>query len=118
MKKIIAIIITILLIFAVKYASLAPKTQNIATPATEQTTTPKPFSPYDLTLYGVDSDAISELGYDADEQVLVARWRNTGIRYAYYDVPEEVYNALMAADSLGSYFYYNVRMSYVYERLD
>lgn len=117
MKKIIAIIITILLIFAVKYASLAPKTQNIATTAIARTT-PKPFSPYDLTLYSVDSDAISELGYDADERVLVARWRNTGIRYAYYDVPEEVYNALMAADSLGSYFYYNVRMSYVYERLD
>ena len=112
--------ISLLILCALLLSACGTQTAPQATPQPTAIarTTPKPFSPYDLRLYSVDSDAISELGYDADEQVLVARWRNTGIRYAYYDVPEEVYNALMAADSLGSYFYYNVRMSYVYERLD
>jgi len=71
-----------------------------------------------ILLRNVDSSALSRVGYDKREHVLVAEFKDSGAIYAYYDVPESVYNALLDADSIGNYFYYNVRTSYTYERLN
>lgn len=71
-----------------------------------------------VILRDVESSALSRVGYDKREHVLVAEFKDSGAIYAYYDVPESVYNALLDADSIGSYFYYNVRTSYAYERLN
>ena len=71
-----------------------------------------------VILRNVDSSALSRVGYDKREHVLVAEFKDSGAIYAYYEVPESVYNELLDAESIGNYFYYNVRTSYTYERLN
>lgn len=57
--------------------------------------------------------------------ILDAQWEdgvltiifNTGAIYAYYDVPKEVYDELLAAPSAGRYLNENVKGVYEYERV-
>ncbi len=51
----------------------------------------------------VSSSSLRELGYDPDEQVLEVLFHN-GSLYRYEQVPAEVVQALLEADSLGRYF--------------
>ncbi|MFD1885334.1 KTSC domain-containing protein [Paenibacillus wenxiniae] len=56
----------------------------------------------------VSSSNLSEVGYDATTSTLYVRFHNSGA-YAYSNVPESIYNGLMAAASHGSYFDTNVK---------
>jgi hypothetical protein len=51
----------------------------------------------------VVSSVIDEVGYNASCRTLEIRF-NSGAIYLYYFVPQDVHDALMAADSKGSYF--------------
>lgn len=51
----------------------------------------------------VNSSSLRELGYNPDEQVLEVLFHN-GSLYRYEQVPAEVVQALLEADSLGRYF--------------
>ncbi|MCQ4320961.1 KTSC domain-containing protein [Stutzerimonas stutzeri] len=51
----------------------------------------------------VESRSLRELGYDPDEQVLEVLFHN-GSLYRYEQVPAEVVQALLEADSLGRHF--------------
>ena len=55
-----------------------------------------------MELINVDSSMISALGYDEQEQVLEVVFKPGGV-YRYRDVPKEVYQELLDADSKGSY---------------
>lgn len=59
---------------------------------------------------------LRSVGYDATNRVLEAEFTNGGI-YRYYDVPAEVHEDLMAADSHGQYFNAHIRDRYRYDRL-
>lgn len=48
----------------------------------------------------VSSSNIASIGYDSIAQVLEVEFLN-GAVYQYYDVPEELYEGLMAANSHG-----------------
>jgi hypothetical protein len=61
----------------------------------------------------VDSSNLVSVGYD--EGTLEVEF-NSGI-YCYYDVPEYIYEELMASDSIGSYLHQNVKSSYSYEQV-
>ncbi|HBY87306.1 MAG TPA: KTSC domain-containing protein [Colwellia sp.] len=61
----------------------------------------------------VDSSNLVSVGYD--EGTLEVEF-NSGI-YCYYDVPEYIYEELMASDSKGSYLHQNVKSSYSYEQV-
>ena len=50
----------------------------------------------------VSSSNIASIGYDADNIVLEVEFLNGSI-YQYYDVPQIIYDGLMAADSHGKY---------------
>lgn len=50
----------------------------------------------------VSSSNIASIGYDADNMVLGVEFLNGSI-YQYYDVPQIIYDGLMAADSHGKY---------------
>lgn len=50
----------------------------------------------------VSSSNIASIGYDADNTVLEVEFLNGSI-YQYYDVPQIIYDGLMAADSHGKY---------------
>jgi hypothetical protein len=61
----------------------------------------------------VDSSNVVSVGYD--EGTLEVEF-NSGI-YCYYDVPEYIFEELMASDSKGSYLHRNVKNSYSYEQV-
>ena len=52
----------------------------------------------------VQSSAIEQVSYDPDAQTLVATFRVSGRTYVYDAVPEEGFDSLLFADSLGGYF--------------
>lgn len=69
-----------------------------------------------VEMHRVDSSAISRIGYDANNKVLGVEFEESGDVYYYYDVPENVYNDLKKADSIGGYYndyikgeYYSVK---------
>lgn len=65
----------------------------------------------------VMSSDINSVGYDADGQLLEIEFHKGGI-YQYFNVPQNVYDGLMAADSKGKYFNLNVKKAgYSYSKL-
>ena len=75
------------------------------------------FDYQSVTMKKVESTMIAEVGYD-NAEILLVRFRSNGALYAYYDFPKEEYNALMSADSKGSFFNQNIRDKYSYEKLE
>ena len=64
----------------------------------------------------VDSSNLASVGYDEENQILEIEFNHGGV-YQYSDVPKDEYDSLMNADSLGSYFYHNIRDVYDYVKL-
>ena len=65
----------------------------------------------------VESSNLESVYWDSETEVLYIKFLN-GSLYKYEDVPEDVYNELMEADSHGQYFYWEIREGgYSYERL-
>jgi hypothetical protein len=52
----------------------------------------------------VQSSAIEQVSYDEAAHTLCATFRDTGRTYLYQDVPQELYDGLIFAESLGGYF--------------
>ena len=50
----------------------------------------------------VSSSNIASIGYDSDNMILEVEFLRGGV-YQYYDVPQNIYDGLMAADSKGTY---------------
>lgn len=50
----------------------------------------------------VSSSNIASIGYDHDNMVLEVEFLNGSV-YQYYDLPQSVYEGLMAADSHGKF---------------
>jgi len=64
----------------------------------------------------VESSNLASIGYDKENEILEIEFNHGGV-YQYFGVPEEEYEALISADSHGSYFYHNIRDIYRYEKL-
>jgi hypothetical protein len=62
----------------------------------------------------VESTVIDAIGYS---RVLEIRFES-GRVYQYYNVPEEVYNAMLTAPSKGKYFNENIRGKYSYQEIE
>ena len=65
----------------------------------------------------VQSTALEQLHYDEGARTLRATFRESGRTYLYRDVPQEIYDGLIFADSLGAYFNAHIRDSYDFEEL-
>ena len=65
----------------------------------------------------VSSSSLKSVAYLAADNILEVEFMNGGNIYRYYNVPEQVYNQLMSAESLGSYFYKNIRTGYDYKKV-
>lgn len=65
----------------------------------------------------IESAAITRIHYDAEQRVLSVWFRETGLRYDYFDVPQEEYDAFLDASSRGVYFSANIRDRYKTERI-
>jgi ATP-dependent DNA helicase RecG len=62
----------------------------------------------------VTSSNIASVGYDAENMILEIEF-NHGAIYQYFDVPKDIYEGLMSASSIGSYYYHNIR-NYQYSK--
>ncbi len=51
----------------------------------------------------VSSTSIASIGYEPGRRTLEIEFRDSGDVYRYFRVPEEEYDAFMAADSKGTY---------------
>jgi hypothetical protein len=65
----------------------------------------------------VQSSAIEKLAYDRASHILQATFRESGRTYLYRDVPEELYDGLLFAASLGAYFNTYIRDCFDFEEL-
>ena len=68
--------------------------------------------------YPVDSAAMTSVGYDADQRVLEIQFKNGGAIRQFYEVPEEIFDDLMAADSQGDYFNTAIHGKFEERRVD
>ncbi|MDD2099980.1 MULTISPECIES: KTSC domain-containing protein [Pseudomonas] len=63
----------------------------------------------------VSSSNIATVGHDESSQTLEVEFLN-GAVYEYYDVPEHVYQELISASSVGSYFAQRIKNVYGFSR--
>lgn len=61
-----------------------------------------------MELKPVKSSNIRKIGYDPAEKKLVVLFRN-GNKYAYFPIEPKVHQELISAESIGKYFYENIR---------
>lgn len=64
----------------------------------------------------VESSNIESVGYDVESRELEVEFK-TGAVYSYSDVPPEVAEGLLNAESVGRYFAAHVKGVYAYERV-
>ena len=68
-----------------------------------------------MELVTVESTMIGAVAYDETHRDLIVIY-NSGQTYAYSDVPREVYDGLLAADSKGTYMNSTILRQYPYRR--
>ena len=64
----------------------------------------------------VDSSNIEAIGYDEITQELHVRFLS-GAMYVYYNIPREIYDAIMNAPSKGSFLNREVKGAFEYSKL-
>jgi len=64
-----------------------------------------------VDLHQVNSSVLAAAGYDPDRRVLEARFCSGRI-YHYFEVPENVFQKLLRAKSVGQYFNRSVKPHY------
>lgn len=74
------------------------------------------FSDENTQLTVKPSSTIQAAAYWSDRQYLVVSFKSGG-SYSYTDVPVEVVQRWERASSAGSYFYYNIRTSFAYQKM-
>lgn len=65
----------------------------------------------------VQSSALEQLSYDGATQILRATFRGSGRTYLYRGVPQEIYDSLIFADSIGAFFNTYIRDRYPVEEI-
>jgi hypothetical protein len=55
-----------------------------------------------MNILPIESSVLAGAGYDPETRILVVLF-TTGKAYEYYDVPVEIYESLLAAESKGKY---------------
>ena len=68
-------------------------------------------------LIHVDSSSIAAVGYNPLARILLVQFHNGG-RYRYDEVPPEVFEHLLSAESIGQFFLRVIRGNYTFTRLD
>lgn len=64
----------------------------------------------------VESTSLESIGYDSTERKLEVEFKHGAI-YEYVEVPAEVFDAFLAADSKGSFFNSDIKNSYDFVRV-
>lgn len=64
----------------------------------------------------VSSSNIAAIGYDQAAQILEVEFLNHSV-YQYFNVPQLVYEACMAAGSHGTYFNAHIKQQYQFQKV-
>ncbi|VIO69546.1 hypothetical protein CI1B_27520 [Bradyrhizobium ivorense] len=64
----------------------------------------------------VTSSNVAEIGYDPDSRILEVLFK-TGSVYQYFEVPQQIYEELMRASSVGGFMNANLKGRYRYARV-
>ncbi|WP_217805688.1 KTSC domain-containing protein [Roseovarius sp. A-2] len=64
----------------------------------------------------VDSSNVSAIGYDEDSQTLQVEF-NSGATYQYFDVPQQIFEGMLDAGSVGQYLNQYVKGVFRYSRV-
>jgi len=64
----------------------------------------------------VDSSNVAEIGYDLSTQTLEIQFKDGNV-YQYFDVPQNVYDNLLSANSKGQFLNREIKVNYRYARL-
>jgi len=70
----------------------------------------------DIEMQAVESSLIDQVGYDAEAKVLAIQMNNSSDTYYYQDVPQSIFENLLAADSKGRYYVKNIKGKFKTER--
>ncbi len=70
----------------------------------------------DFDMQPVKSSLLNKVGYDPETKVLAVQMNYSSDVYLYQDVPQSVFDGLLAADSKGSYYVKNIKGKYPTER--
>lgn len=64
----------------------------------------------------VSSSNIVSVGYDTASETLELEFMSGSV-YQYYNVPQSIYDALIAAPSAGKFFTYQIKNAFPYSRV-
>lgn len=64
----------------------------------------------------VVSSQLSSVAYDPESKILFIKFQNQTV-YSYSEVPVEIYEQLIAAESVGKFFNANIKTSFKYEKV-
>lgn len=132
MKKLLSIILALLLLTAcnsrevVSEKALANGTEITVTvdrvpPTPKPTPIPTPVPTFSVSAVSMsatpNSSCFSEVGYDADFDVLVVVFRESGSKYTYSNFPQSAWDEFIAASSLGSHYNKCIKGLYDCERI-
>ena len=70
----------------------------------------------DIDMVPVVSSNVSAIGYDRDRNVLAVRFHG-GATYHYRNVPENVYQNMIEAESVGRFLAHQIKGKYEYEKV-
>jgi len=65
----------------------------------------------------VQSSALERVSYNQETHTLCATFRKSHRTFMYEDVPQELYDGLIFADSLGRYFNAHIRGHFPYREI-
>ena len=121
MKKLLCVLSSLLLLLCVSCSS--PQSSALPAPAASNpissSSASSTFDPRDVEQTSTpDSSCFSAVGYDSKHQTLVVTFRDSGVSYAYSDVPHSVWSELLDAPSMGSFYNSEIKGQYPSERLD
>ena len=72
------------------------------------------MSGFEMRVHDLDSSAIARAAYD-EAALTLDLWYQGGDRYRYFDVPEDVFEALLAAPSAGEFVNREIKPAYRFE---
>lgn len=66
----------------------------------------------EIEMTSVKSSLLDKVGYDPETKTLVIQMNNSSDVYTYEDVPQSVYDGLLAADSKGRFYVKKIKGRY------
>ena len=71
-----------------------------------------------INLIKVRSSLLSSVGYDPTRMILVVKFKRSGKIYKYTSVPADLYSDLISADSIGTFFRYNIQDHFSFKEVN